>query len=121
MEPAAIALIAVLVQTDWFCSSGLETDRDYALRIGFRLAENGTFQGYGLPHPLEAAQRFDWEGSWTLHDGQLAMIGTTHGHGAPSGELRAIATVTQRDVILIEAAGDTGPARMMRCLTYKLE
>lgn len=118
------ALIALLIRQEWFCSSGLEPGLDYALRLGFELTADGSFDGYGISYPLSAADRFDWAGSWTLVDGQLAMIGQTSGHSsgvAPATELRAIARVTEQDVIILDAAESDGWADVMRCLTYKFE
>ena len=123
----AVLLLASIGHGQWYCSSGLVPGQDKphaAVRMDFTLGQDGAFAATGTVMPLGQAHRFDWSGAWTLADGQLAMIGKTRGRTfgvAPAGELRAIATVTQADVIVLTLSGDAAPGRAMRCLTYPIE
>ncbi|WP_299689101.1 hypothetical protein [uncultured Tateyamaria sp.] len=124
---AAVIFLASVGHGQWFCTSGLVPGEDAphaAVRIDFTLSAGGDFSATGTVRPQGVTHQFDWRGAWTLADGQLAMIGKTRGRTfgiAPAGELRAIATVTQADVILLTLSSDAAPGRAMRCLTHPIE
>ena len=123
----AVLILASIGHGQWYCSSGLVPGQDRplaAVRMEFTLGEDGAFDATGTVMPLGEVHQFDWSGAWTLSDGQLAMIGKTRGRTfglALAGELRAIATVTQADVILLTLSSDAAPGSTMRCLTYPIE
>ena len=123
----ALLMLASLAQNDWYCSSALMPGVDQphsAVRVDFTLSDDGAFEAKGTIVPTGDTHQFGWSGSWTLIDGQLAMIGQTRGRTfglARSGEMRAMANLTQADVILLNLSHDTSSGRALRCLTYKLE
>jgi len=127
IEAALILAASLSTQPDWYCNAGLIPGQDAphpALQINFALSEDTTFAALGTVHPLGQTHNFDWSGTWTLADGQLAMIGTTRGRTfgiAPAGELRAFAQLTQPDVMILTVSNDANPAHTLRCLTYPLE
>ena len=127
MNIATLLVLASVGHGQWFCSSGLVPGGDAphaAVRIDFTLGADGAFDGTGTVMPLGERHMFQWNGAWTLVDGQLAMIGKTSGRTfgvAPAGELRALATVTQSDVILMTLSSDAAPGKALRCLPHPIE
>ncbi|WP_415919820.1 hypothetical protein [Tateyamaria sp. SN6-1] len=124
---ASLVVLASVGHGQWYCSGGLVVGEDTprpSVQIDFTLGADGAFDGTGTVRPLGQEHMFDWTGSWTMIDGQLAMIGTTRGRTfglAPAGELRAIASVTQADVILLTLSSDAAPGRTIRCLPHPIE
>ncbi len=124
---SALIVLASISHGQWFCTAGLLPGKDAPftpVKIDFALDERGNFQATGTVTTARDAHRFDWDGSWTTIEGQLAMIGKTRGRTfglAPAGELRAIASVTHADVIMLSLSSTSAPGRVLRCLTYPTE
>ncbi|MEL7092386.1 MAG: hypothetical protein AAFN94_11685 [Pseudomonadota bacterium] len=127
MLMAALILAAGGAQADWYCASGLVPGMVQPfskLEMDVSLDPDGGFTAQGTVRPQGEAHDFGWTGTWTELDGQIVMIGKTRGRTfgvAPAGELRAMATQTRSDVLMLELSSDEHPGTGLRCLTHPLE
>lgn len=118
------AVLSAFLAASWLCISPLAVPANPALlpaspvTLALTAEADGAFSATGQslfgsePVPLE------WQGNWSVHDAQLAMIGRwSLGHS--TAEMRGFSSVMRADVLILGLRDDNGAGLTLRCLTQR--
>lgn len=127
---ATIAVPAPALAMSWFCSAALVANiGPYAQPDGLPysptvleldLDASGRFAASGEDREGTDVVSFDWNGTWTDIDGQLALIGPKFTETQKTSEMRAFSTHVGRQELILNLTETAPWTRNMRCLKQDL-
>ena len=110
----------------WFCTAALEPRAgadalpDSPTVFELDIAAGGRFVARGEDRFGRHITGFDWDGTWTDLDGQLALIGPKRTEDNETSEMRAFSTHVGQFELIFELT-DTAPwTQTVRCLKHDL-
>lgn len=135
MIRACLTLIAIAIAMPahamvWFCSAALVANiGPYAQPDGLPysptvleldLDASGRFVASGEDREGTDVVSFDWNGTWTDIDGQLALIGPKFTETDKASEMRAFSTHVGRQELIFDLTETAPWTQNMRCLKQDL-
>ena len=135
MIRASLTLIAVTIAMPahsmvWFCSAALVANiGPHAQPDGLPysptvleldLDASGRFAASGEDREGTDVVSFDWNGTWTDIDGQLALIGPKFTETQKTSEMRAFSTHVGRQELILDLTETAPWTQNMRCLKQDL-